>query len=110
MSEFKFTIDHKIVEADIEGQKKYAVQLLTPPYIGIIVSYGKVSLDEDDTSDVLRVNFEYDLIADNDADYDITQFEQHLGELLQELIKYELSRNNLVFAGGTDETRTDNIK
>lgn len=103
MSEFNFTIDHKIVETTIDGNKKYAVKLLNPPYTGTIVSYGKVSLDEDTESDVLRINFEYDMIEHNGADYDITQFEQHLGDLLQELIKYELSRNNLVFTGGTNE-------
>lgn len=103
MSEFQFTIDHKIVETTIDGNKKYAVQLLEPPYTGVIISYGKVSLDEDDAADVLRVKFEYDVIEDNDVDYDLTEFEHHLGDLLQELIKFELSRNNLVFTGGANE-------
>lgn len=110
MNEADFRIKHTVLEQEFEGKKIYAIKLHETPYSGIIISYGKVSFNEDEENDKLCIAFEYDLIEDNDQEYDLKEFENYIGELLQEMIAFEMTRNNLIFTGGTDENRKDDSK
>lgn len=107
MSDYVFRIPHSIVENRQDGKKKYAIKLHENPYDGIIITYGRVSFDEDDENYILRIAFEYTIEENNKNEYDMNVFEKYIGDLLQELIIFQLSNNNLVFSGGTDENRKD---
>lgn len=105
MSDYVFKIPHTILEQEVDGEKIYGVRLQENPYHDIIISYGRVSFNEDEENDTLAIAFEYDLIEDNDQEYDVKELETYIGELLQEMIVFEMARNNLIFTGGTDENR-----
>ena len=108
MSEHMFNIPHAIVEQEFNGEKIHAIRLQETPYNDIIISYGRVSFKADEATDTLSISFEYELIEDNDQDYDVKEFENYIGQLLQEIIIFEMGRNNLIFTGGTDDNRKDN--
>lgn len=107
MSDYVFKIPHTVLEQEVDGQKVYAIKLHENPYRDIIISYGRVSFDEDEDNNQLSISFDYDLLEDNDQQYDVKQFETYIGELLQEMIVFEMGRNNLIFTGGTNENRKD---
>ena len=107
IEDYVFDKPHKILEQDINGEKVYAVKLLEDPYDGIIFSYGRVEFSENDEKTEGRMHFDYNIHQDNDKDFAIADFEHYIGELLEDIIRFELARNNLVFTGGTDEDRTN---
>jgi hypothetical protein len=90
-----------------------AIKLLEHPYEGIIYSYGKVELFEE-AGDHLRIKFEYDIIEDpyesannNRGGFDSKEFENYIGDILQELIHLGIEKNNITYTGGIDdENRT----
>lgn len=90
-----------------------AIKLLEDPYSGIIFTYGKVSFDEDDANDTLKIKFDYDILHDPNNErkgFVKEEFEQYIGDLLQELLHQELAKNNVTYTGGIDdENRTGDI-
>jgi hypothetical protein len=84
-----------------------AIKLLEEPFSGIIYTYGKVDLEEDEENSVLRLKFEYSVI-----DYaskvlaDEGPFEAYIGKILEQLIHQGLQENSLTYTGGVDENRT----
>lgn len=111
MSEdFIFRTNHKVVESKESGIN--AIQLLDPPYNGIIFSYGKVEFPEDKMDDeTCTLSFEYDIIEDNGKAFDIEEFEKYLGDFLVELIMYGLTKNEIVYTGGENsEIGTDDTE
>lgn len=94
-----------------------AIKLLEDPYSGIIFTYGKVSFEEDDANDHLKIKFDYDILHDPAAapnnerkGFVKKNFEQYIGDLLQELLHEELAKNNVTYTGGVDdENRTGDI-
>lgn len=107
--DWNFMIGHKILQyAGDDGV--YAVQLTDPPYAGIMFSYGEVKFPEDlDEDEKITVKFEYDIIDNKGIEYDVAEFETYIGDLLIEIIMYQLSKNEIVYTGGTSENRDDNI-
>lgn len=104
---FQFSVAHKILEQSLNGEKIYAVRLLDEPFDGIVFSYGAVSFSENEEEDKACIHFDYTLIRDNGKQYDKSEFENTIGVLLEDMIRFELQRNNLVFTGGTDEDRAE---
>lgn len=102
---YEFAIKHRVVESEINGLPAYAVELLENPYEGILITYGKVNFEEDEKQEVLKIHFDYELIRDNGNEYDKKEFENHIGDLLQDIIRYEMLRNRLIYTGGTDDNR-----
>ena len=90
-----------------------AIKLLEDPYSGIIFTYGKVSFEEDDPNDHLKIKFDYDILydpLDERKEFVKEDFEQYIGDLLQELLHKELANNNVTYTGGVDdENRTGDI-
>jgi len=78
------------------------IKLTDGPYAGIVYKYGRVQLIEEDDS--LRVRFEYELEDGSKLD---SNFVQHIGPILTELIEHGLIKNSLVYTGGIDENRTE---
>lgn len=86
-----------------------ALVLTEGEFSGIIFSYGKVKFDEDVKNDRLKVNFDYTIWEEVPEGLDRDAFKQELGDFLMELMMYGLMNNDIVYTGGTDENRTDNI-
>lgn len=94
-------IAHKTVEKN--GQ--LAIQLSEGEYAGIIFSYGKVSFEENDAKDNLKVKFEYDLHDDAGLEIDKPALENYLGDLLIEMVMFGIEQNEIVYTGGVNENR-----
>ena len=84
-----------------------AIKLTENPFDGIIYTYGKVSFEEDELNDKLKIHFDYEILDyANKVLTDTKPFEQYIGDILQELIHEGIENNNLTYAGGIDENRT----
>jgi len=73
------------------------IKLTEGPYQGIVYRYGRVNLIEEDN--VLRIQFEYYLHDGTKLD---TEFVQHIGPILTELIEEGVMKNSIVYTGGTN--------
>lgn len=88
-----------------------AIKLLDEPFSGIIYSYGRVSFEEDEANDQLRLSFEYEIHDKNSKEFsDMKPFEKHIGDILQDLIHTGVEENSLTYTGGVDnENRTGDL-
>lgn len=79
------------------------VKLTSGDHEGIIYSYGEVSLAEE--GEHLRLKFEYDI--HDYAEREIKDsFITEIGDVLQDIMLEQLSKNEVVYKGGVDENRT----
>jgi hypothetical protein len=95
---------YELLDEDCDGNQ--LIKLLSNEYSGIIYTYGRVRLLEED--DQLRVQFEYDVHENPVGVLDPTKFRNHIGDILIDLLEENLLKNNIVYTGGTDENRTTN--
>lgn len=85
----------------------HAIKLTEGAFEGIIYTYGKVSFDEDEENDTVRIAFEYEIIDNASKGMtDMKPFENYIGKILEELIHQGIEENNLTYTGGVDENRT----
>ena len=105
MSEIPHYLPIKLLEN--RGSGLQAIKLLEEPFSGIIYTYGKVELKEDKENDILRINFEYDILENSNPNLDLNQFEKYIGDILTELIHIGVRENNISYTGGVDENRTE---
>lgn len=89
---------------DEEHNGNRLIKLTSNEYSGIIYSYGRVNLIEDD--DLLRIQFEYDIHENPIGEVDKQTFMDHIGRILTELINEQIMKNEVVYTGGIDENRT----
>lgn len=102
--DFVFKTGYKVMESHESGIQ--AIQLTDDPYNGIIFSYGKVEFPEDKIDDDgCTLSFDYEIHDDAGIEYDKGKLETYLGDFLVELIMFGLSKNEIVYSGGTDENR-----
>lgn len=99
---------HKVLQNAKSGVD--ALELTEGKFSGIIFSYGKVRFEENEAKDNLKIHFDYEIHDDRGKEYDKKEFEQELGDFIQELIAYGVQENNLVYTGGLDENRKDDNK
>jgi hypothetical protein len=96
----------KIMESKKDGL--LAIQLTEGAYDGIIYTYGKVDIEEDDANDKIHLKFEYEILDMNNKGLtDMAPFEQYIGKILEELIHQGIEQNNISYTGGVDENRTE---
>jgi hypothetical protein len=93
----------------LERNGVIALELTSGPYQGIIFSYGAVKFEENTELDHLRVKFEYNIHDVEPDDLDKVAFEKELGDFLLEIILYQMEEKSLIYKGGIDEIREDNI-
>lgn len=107
----KSNLKYTTVESKTSGLE--AIKLLEDPYSGIIFTYGKVSFDVDEANDHLKIKFDYDILHDPinpRTGFVKEEFENYIGDLLQELLHQEIAKNNVTYTGGIDdENRTGDI-
>ena len=77
------------------------VMLTSEDYYGIIYTYGRVRLIEED--DLLRIQFEYEIHENPKGELDEKTFRNHIGDILVELIDQGVMNNSLTYTGGIDE-------
>jgi hypothetical protein len=93
----------------LERNGQIALQLSEGEYSGIIFSFGGVSFDENKQLDHLTIKFDYTIYEGEDETLDKAAFEKYIGDFLMELIVWGAHENNLIYKGGIDENREDNI-
>ena len=93
---------YELLDEDYNGNQ--LIQLTSNEYSGIIYTYGRVRLVEED--DLLRVQFEFDIHENPVGFVDRDKFKNHIGDILIDLLEENLLKNNIVYTGGTDENRT----
>ena len=86
-----------------------AIKLTEEPFSGIMYTYGKVTIGEDE--EIATIHFEYEVLDwAGKSLTDKTPFEKYIGDILTELLHEGVRDNNLTYTGGTeiDENRTKN--
>lgn len=96
--------NYELLDEDYNGNQ--LIKLTCNPYSGIIYTYGRVRLVEED--ELLRVQFEYDIQENPVGILEREKFRDYIGDILVELLEENLLKNNVVYTGGTDENRTTN--
>jgi hypothetical protein len=96
--------NYELLDEDYNGNQ--LIKLTCNPYSGIIYTYGRVRLVEED--ELLRVQFEYDIQENPVGILEREKFRNYIGDILVELLEENLLKNNVVYTGGTDENRTTN--
>jgi hypothetical protein len=95
---------YELLDEDHNGNQ--LIKLTSSEYSGIIYTYGRVRLLEED--DQLRIQFEFDIHENPVGFVDRDKFRNHIGDILVDLLEENLLKNNVVYTGGTDENRTTN--
>jgi hypothetical protein len=93
----------------LERNGVIALELTDGEYSGIIFSYGGVRFEENEARDNLKVHFDYEIHEGEDKLKDKVAFEKDLGDFIIEMIIDGIEKNNLVYKGGIDENREDDI-
>lgn len=93
--------NYEILDEDFNGSQ--LIKLTSNDYSGIIYTYGQVRLIEEE--DTLRVQFEYDIVENPVGVLD-SNFKNHIGDILIDILDSQLSKNQVVYTGGIDENRT----
>jgi len=96
-------IKNYIILEDSTNQGYQYVKLTSGVHEGIIYSYGGVNLIEE--GETLRLKFDYDI--HDHAEKEIHEsFINEIGDVLQDIMLEQLSKNEVVYKGGVDENRT----
>ena len=90
---------YELLDEDFDGNQ--LIKLTSSEYSGIIYTYGRVRLLEED--DQLRVQFEYDIQENPVGVLEPSKFRNHRGDILIELLEENLLKNNVLYTGGIDE-------
>jgi hypothetical protein len=93
---------YELLDEDYNGNQ--LIKLTSSEYSGIIYTYGRVRLLEEE--DLLRVQFEFDIHENPVGFVDRDKFRNHIGDILIDLLEENLLKNNVVYTGGIDENRT----
>ncbi len=90
---------YELLDEDYNGNQ--LIKLTSNEYSGIIYTYGRVRLLEEE--DQLRVQFEFDIHENPVGFVDRDKFRNHIGDILIDLLEQNLLNNNVVYTGGTNE-------
>lgn len=84
-----------------------AIKLTSEPYSGIIYAYGKVEFVPDEEHSTLKLKFDYEILDYAGKQFDLSIFEQYIGDILTDLIHEGIAENSISYIGGVDENRTE---
>ena len=84
------------------SEDRIGLSFTEEPFKGIIFTYGSVSVDEDLINDGAILSFDYSLVSEEPKNFDTHEFKIALGDHLTALLLEGLSKNDLVYTGGTD--------
>jgi hypothetical protein len=64
-----------------------AIKLLEEPFAGIIYCYENVSIDENEQTSTIDMNFEYEILDKANKDFgNMEPFEKYIGDVLQDIL------------------------
>lgn len=95
MNNYTFKTKHTVVQTkNSNDEDVFGVRLDDEPFQGIVIEYGKISFDgaDPDDADEIVLNFEYEILDDIDNDYDVSELEQYVGDVLQDILAFEMQR------------------
>lgn len=84
------------------SENRIGLSFVEGPFKGIIFTYGAVSIDEDPINDSAILSFDYTLVSEEPENLDVHEFKIALGDHLSALLLEQLSKNDVVYTGGTD--------
>lgn len=85
-----------------------AIKLTEGAFEGIIYTYGRVEIKEDEVNGKIHLAFEYEILDYAEKGLtDMKPFEAYIGKILEELIHIGVEDNNISYTGGVDENRTE---
>ncbi len=84
-----------------------AIKLTSDPYSGIIYAYGKVEFIPDEENSTLKIKFDYEILDYASKQFDLSIFENYIGQLLTDMIHEGIAENSISYTGGIDENRTE---
>lgn len=76
----------------------------------VVLSIYGIKFIEDENETKANMQFEYDVFEGKILDEDVNEFKQLLGDFILQTIEEGLNKNDLVYTGGVDENRTDDIE
>lgn len=88
----------KVLSEQTDGQ--HHIEFICGEYCGVIFRLGAVSFSPDDEC---TMSYDYDILHQPHENFSIDNFEQHVGDIIVELIKKQLEDNDLIYTGGIDE-------
>lgn len=97
--------EYEVVEMNFGEDKIFAIKFTEAPYAGLVFSYGKVEMAEDDVADELQMKFDYTVHNEPKEPYVTAEFEPYVGDFLVELISQMLEDKEIIYRGGTDPER-----
>ena len=88
----EFKIKHKVLASETG---EIAIELESE-FPGVIFSYSDVKFDDVDleTAENVNLNFNYDILRGYTDDFDFERFEKTIGDLLLEILEFEIKRKN----------------
>lgn len=89
---------------------RFHIKLIDSEFSGIVFTLDEVTFSEDDEKDECTMSYHYDIIENPLEVFDEDEFKQYIGDLLIELIQDQLEKNELIYTGGIDDNRTDDIE
>lgn len=95
--------EYNILELENNSQIR-AIEFVDGPYAGLIFSYGKVELLEDDLNDELRIKFDWTMHTSREP-YEDEVIVPYLGDFLMMLISKQLDDKEIIYSGGADSSR-----
>lgn len=97
---------HKVLSKTGPNGLIYAIEFVDEPYEGMIFSFDKVEFIPDG-DDSMRLKFNYDIIKEPKELYIPHELERELGDFLVLKIAEQLKEQELIYHGGTNDSRKD---
>jgi len=85
-------LDETIKFVEKPSSEVYSLKVVQGPYLGVIYTYGKVSLHEDEANCELKIEFKFKLeeVPDNLNEEELkksTDFKNFMGDILSQLLE-----------------------
>jgi hypothetical protein len=91
-------LDETVQFVERPSSELYSLKVVQGPYLGVIYTYGKVSLHEDEANVQLNVKFDFkiDEVPENLKKEDLEQsadFKNFMGDILTQLLEEQLNND-----------------
>jgi hypothetical protein len=91
-------IDKTVQFVERPSSELYSLKVIQGPYLGVIYTYGKVTLHEDEANDELKVKFDYkiDEVPENLNQKKLENskdFRNFMGDILTQLLEEQLDND-----------------
>jgi hypothetical protein len=93
-----YDLDETIQFVEKPSSELYSIKVVQGPYLGVIYTYGKVSLHEDEAAAELRLSFSFNIekVPDNLDEEELKQsldFKNFMGDILSQLLEDKLDND-----------------